>query len=88
MLQCGVRTGWKAHGEVKAQVVLTEIHPSQSRAGHNKVQVSTRCKGWKCMGKVLEHSDVGMYLWTFLEGQAPSVCPHRVPRGEHQLLLT
>lgn len=30
MLQCGVRTGWKAHGEVKAQVVLAVIHHSQS----------------------------------------------------------
>lgn len=30
MLQCGARTGWKAHGEAKARVVLTEIHHSQS----------------------------------------------------------
>lgn len=57
----------------------------RAQAGHNIVLVSTWYKDWQCMGKVWEHSDVGMYLWTFLEGQAPSVCLHRVPRDEHQL---
>lgn len=85
MLECGVRTGWKAHGEGRLRLSTLKFTTARAQAGHNKVQVSTWCKDWQCTWEVLEHSDVGRYLGIFLEGQAPSVCPHRVPRDEHQL---